>query len=400
MDQNIQDILCNVKEYLKKLSDSERFFALKDHTHIKAHVTDFVHNNDHHSEEYVTQTNIDTAKNELETEIDKKSTVVFSRTLGNTAGKTTKIGQIKIDNNNPVEIYCEKNTYPTNVSELKDSTAHSNIGSSSEATQANINTKIDTALSGKAPTSHAVDASTYGKGTASVFGHVKIANNLTTTSTDSIALAAAQGKALKDSISSHNHGNLLNNGTITTSSNTANKVVITDTNNAVKVIDKLPADKVTHQDISRKVEMEDGKGLSTNDLTDARVHILDSVYEGARASKRPLGYLIESNRDTSNQPLIEIDKGTKLKVRLYESEHGNIITSKQNINYPDGLGITYIIVRDDFATYGGNHLIETGENGAEIAINTLNPGYYMMMFSFVGTDNFYPVYRTIILKVI
>ena len=51
---------------------------------------------------------------------------------------------------------------------------------------------------GYAIKNHAVNAATYGKGTASVFGHLKVANNLTTTSTDAIALAAAQGKVLKD----------------------------------------------------------------------------------------------------------------------------------------------------------------------------------------------------------
>ena len=51
---------------------------------------------------------------------------------------------------------------------------------------------------GYAIKNHAVNAATYGKGTDSVFGHLKVANNLTTTSTDAIALAAAQGKVLKD----------------------------------------------------------------------------------------------------------------------------------------------------------------------------------------------------------
>lgn len=50
---------------------------------------------------------------------------------------------------------------------------------------------------GYAIKNHAVNAATYGKGTANVFGHLKVANNLTTTSTDAIALAAAQGKVLK-----------------------------------------------------------------------------------------------------------------------------------------------------------------------------------------------------------
>lgn len=57
-----------------------------------------------------------------------------------------------------------------------------------------------TAVSGKAPTSHASSASTYGVGTSSSYGHLKLANNLTTTSTSGYALNAAQGKALKDLI--------------------------------------------------------------------------------------------------------------------------------------------------------------------------------------------------------
>ena len=57
-----------------------------------------------------------------------------------------------------------------------------------------------TAVNGKAPTSHASSASTYGVGTSSSYGHLKLANNLTTTTTSGYALNAAQGKALKDLI--------------------------------------------------------------------------------------------------------------------------------------------------------------------------------------------------------
>ena len=48
------------------------------------------------------------------------------------------------------------------------------------------------------PTSHASTATTYGVGTATQYGHVKLANNLTTTATGS-ALDARQGKVLQDS---------------------------------------------------------------------------------------------------------------------------------------------------------------------------------------------------------
>lgn len=48
------------------------------------------------------------------------------------------------------------------------------------------------------PTSHASTSTTYGVGTSSNYGHVKLADNLTTTTTGS-ALDARQGKALQDS---------------------------------------------------------------------------------------------------------------------------------------------------------------------------------------------------------
>lgn len=346
----------------------------------------------------------------------EKSKVTFSPTL--TSG--VEIGTINI-NGTDKKLYCEKNPDTYNANAIIDSNAHTNINSSKNERQDNINTKIDTALGKKAPTSHAIDDATYGKGTADVFGHVKIANNLTTTSTDSIALAAAQGRALKESISNingsnikldnsssttvtsaisnHNHGSLLNQGIITATSDTVNKIAITDNNNNLKVINKLPADKVIHQDISGKVDKVQGKNLSTNDLTDGRAYKLDSVFEGARAKKRPLGFLIESDIDDTNQSLIQIKQNTKLKVRLYESENGNIINDKSNIIYPRTLQIHYTILNPTTGSSTPNRSLETSDSIANFNVG-LNPGNYIVCFDFYGNDNFYPVYRTIILQVI
>ena len=68
------------------------------------------------------------------------------------------------------------------ASHVKDGTAHTNIGSSANATQATINTSIDTALSNKVNTSD-------------------IADNLTTNDATKV-LSAKQGKALNDLIGS------------------------------------------------------------------------------------------------------------------------------------------------------------------------------------------------------
>lgn len=81
---------------------------------------------------------------------------------------------------------------------IKDSNAHTNIGSSASATQGAINTAIDTALGNKASSTHThtesqiTDLGDYIETSA-------IANNLTTTTSGKV-LDARQGKALADLI--------------------------------------------------------------------------------------------------------------------------------------------------------------------------------------------------------
>ena len=61
---------------------------------------------------------------------------------------------------------------------------------------------IDNLNSNKAPNNHASSATTYGLGTQSNYGHIKLINNLTTTSyQDGLALSAYQGKLLNDKVS-------------------------------------------------------------------------------------------------------------------------------------------------------------------------------------------------------
>ena len=62
---------------------------------------------------------------------------------------------------------------------------------------------VQNQIDGKAPTNHQSTATTYGVGTALAYGHVKVANNLSTASFDAdapVVLSAYQGKVLKDGI--------------------------------------------------------------------------------------------------------------------------------------------------------------------------------------------------------
>ena len=62
---------------------------------------------------------------------------------------------------------------------------------------------VETALDSKAPTSHASSSIMYGVGTSTEYGHLKVADNLTTT-TSGTALSANQGKILNDKIKNLN----------------------------------------------------------------------------------------------------------------------------------------------------------------------------------------------------
>lgn len=85
------------------------------------------------------------------------------------------------------------------------------------------------------------------------WGHVTSINQLTAT-TPSLGTGVNNAAA-----GNHGHGSINNAGiiTATTSSGSVNKVLVTDGSNNIKVIDKLPATNVTHQDISGKINISD-----------------------------------------------------------------------------------------------------------------------------------------------
>ena len=102
--------------------------------------------------------------------------------------------------------------------------------------------------------------------------YTDIQDNLTSTSTNK-PLSANQGKELKSlvdgkSSNTHNHGNINNDGTITTVTTNVNKVMVTDSSDAIKTINKLPANNVTHQDISGKINYTDIQDNLTSTNTD------------------------------------------------------------------------------------------------------------------------------------
>lgn len=63
--------------------------------------------------------------------------------------------------------------------------------------------------------------------------------------------------------SNHSHGSLVNDGALNSDITSVNKVAVTDATNKLKTISKLPLDKVTHQDISGKANVNHSHDSAT-----------------------------------------------------------------------------------------------------------------------------------------
>lgn len=66
----------------------------------------------------------------------------------------------------------------------------------------------------------------------------------------------------------HGHGDINKDGQITANASSVNKIAVTDSSNSIKTIDVLPLNKVTHQDISGKVNKTDIQDNFSSTATD------------------------------------------------------------------------------------------------------------------------------------
>ena len=65
----------------------------------------------------------------------------------------------------------------------------------------------------------------------------------------------------------HGHGDINKDGQITANASSVNKIAVTDSSNSIKTVDVLPLNKVTHQDISGKVNTSDIENNLTSNYT-------------------------------------------------------------------------------------------------------------------------------------
>lgn len=116
-------------------------------------------------------------------------------------------------------------------------------------------------LSNVAPKNHASSATTYGVGSSSNYGHVKVADNLTTSSFSSsapVVLSAKQGKVLNDNKLEKTHASYKGKNVVTNAS--TGTIEFEEKNNHTH------SNYLTSSDISGKIDTA-GTGLSKNGTT-------------------------------------------------------------------------------------------------------------------------------------
>lgn len=259
--------------------------------------------------------------------------------------------------------------------------------------------------------------------------------------------------------SSHAHGSLTNAGTLNSNADSVNKIAVTDSSNNLKTISKLPLDKVTHQDISGKIDTA-GTGLSKSGTKlnhsnsvgansnnkikkfthDAQGHITGST-DIVKADITGLGIADATHTHTKSQ-ISDLSDATDSQSGLLTAENKRKLDSITSgakarkrvpglhISSPiDETNQTYITInrntrlkvilydQEDLAEVASlsdataNQILNTtvnyNINGVNSNINsggTMNiglvSGEYTMHFLFSGSGNYYQIYRTITLKVV
>lgn len=121
----------------------------------------------------------------------------------------------------------------------------------------------------RAPTSHASTGTTYGKGTSSNYGHVKLSDSTTATTAAASGGTAATPKAVSDALAAaKSYADGLDTG--------VSDVTVDGTS--------VVTGGVAAVDLSGKVDKVSGKGLSTNDYTTTEKNKLAGIAAGAEVN--------------------------------------------------------------------------------------------------------------------
>ena len=183
-----------------------------------------------------------------------------------------------------------------------------NVGTSTEYARADHIHPTDTS---RAPTSHASSSTTYGKGTNSNYGHVKLSDDTDGTAAASSGGTAATPKAVADALtaaksyaatSTHVHGDITNDGKL----DTASVIVVTDPNKNIVAGSIDPANIVITTDArlsDSRTPKSHTHGSVTNDGklgTASRIVVTDSSKNITAGSIDPSNLVVTTDSRLSD----------------------------------------------------------------------------------------------------
>ena len=112
----------------------------------------------------------------------------------------------------------------------------------------------------------------------------------------------------------HLHGSIENDGTLNSDISSVNKIVVTDSNDNVKTISQLPLNKVEHQDISGKVDKNNG----ANTMTDSSAYA--NLGTTAGATQKTINNAINNKLTTIITLTLDYSDNTTGTYNIYGSE--------------------------------------------------------------------------------
>lgn len=199
------------------------------------------------------------------------------------------------------------------------------VKGNSESSYRTGDVNITAANVGAAPTSHASSSDTYGKGTSSNYGHVKLSDATDGTSAAASGGTAATPKAVKDALdAAKSYADGLDTG--------VSDVKVDGTS--------VVTSGVAAIDLTGKVDKETGKGLSTNDYTTDEKNKLAGIASGAEVNVQSDWNVTSSGSDAyiRNKP--------SLGAASLKDVDGSIASDSASTNLPTSQAVADLISRE------------------------------------------------------
>lgn len=262
----------------------------------------------------------------------------------------------------------------------------------------------------RAPTSHASTGTTYGKGTGSNYGHVKLSDSTTATTAAASGGTAATPKAVSDALkAAKSYADGLDTGVSDVTVDGTS--VVTGGVAAVDLSGKVPTSRtvngkalsanitLTGADIdyangevtidtaistldNSKVDKETGKGLSTNDYTTTEKNKLAGIASGAEANVQPDWSQTDTTADDyiKNKPTIPaaVTVDSALSDTSTNPVQNKVIKGAlaDKVDVESGKGLS----TNDYTTTEKNKLAGITSGATKVTVGILN-GYVRVTYN-------------------